>query len=421
MNKTIPLLAGGTATVAVIALGALPFYTSRQVESRLTALTAQPMHQGDVMLRNLKHEAGILHSKGAVDMVLRDHCSLDPDEADGATVHITYEFSHLPGLGGINGFSWKATPTGPSVEAFSRLFSGNAELTGQGRIAWSGLVSSEMKLPAMAYVGGGETIEVAPSEGTLAFGDKPLRFDWALERVVLRGKGDAMELKQLGIQLNLSDRQRGIGKVALKVGGFSNSLFAMEGISLTSDTSEHGDKLDSVLTQRIDRLRVANQDMKDLVVEAALKGVHAASVETLTTLVGSSCGIDRLTRDESDKARQALKTLINGGMSMGISRLSGQSAQGSVDGQLMLQLKANAKPETVALAQQLSSTGELSVKGGLLDAQQKLMAVSTGYVSETPEGIKAAYSYEGGLLKVNGKTLDAGWLQAMLTAIEVQI
>jgi hypothetical protein len=405
-----------TATAAAIV--ALPIYSSKRLDRELTELASRPGGQSGLALKNLKHEAGFLSSKGSVDVEWRSACGTDEG---AATAHIEYTASHLPAFAGPNRFDWQARPTGDSAKDFAKLFGSEAPLVGAGAVTWAGLIRSDMKLPAVSYAHGGEMLELAPSQGTLAIGGQALQFAWQLDRAVVRGSGQAMEFKQVGIDVQLQNRQRGTGTMALNVGTFSNSTVSAEGIKLVSNTTEHGDRLDSVITQGIARLQFANQDLKDLVLEAALKGLHTGSVETLSTVLNSSCGVDNLTRDESIRVRQALKTLLSSGMSFGIPKLSGQSANGGLNGQIMVQLLASTKGDQVNLARQLTSSGELTVKGSVLDAQQRNLAMSTGYVNEIPDGVKASYEYAKGLLKVSGKTLDASGFEHMLADLDKRI
>jgi len=411
----------GALLVGVCALAAVPYYSSRTLQRSLTAMAERQQGQDDLLLRNLKHEAGFLHSKGTVDLVLRSRCSQDEAEQAGTTIQIEYEASHMPTPTGMNHFEWKARAIGEAANAVARVFGKDAPLSGQGLVTWQGQVQSDMKLPAVSFSQGQESLEADPSLGSITMGDKALKVNWALARAVFRGKGEAVELKQLGLNMDLSNRQKGIGQIGLKVGSLSSSLFAAEGLLIKSDTAEHGELLDSTFTQSLDHLQVANQDVKGMVLEATLKGVHAQSVETLSKILGASCGIDRLTRDEANQVRQAVKTIMVKGLSLGISKLTAQSAQGGFDAHLMLALQPSVSGDVVSLARRLTSSGELSVKGSLINPQQRALAMSTGYVNEMPDGVKAVYDYQGGLLKVSGKTLDGAAFQQALANVDERL
>jgi len=410
----------GLGAIAIAGLAALPWYSSRTLDQRMAEMAGKSSPHEDVMLRNLQHRAGYLSSKGSVDVVLRDRCQTD-GEASDTTFHVEYEAQHLPTPTAANRFDWRLQPTGDTAPVFKKLFGSDTALSGQGQITWSGLVRSDLHLPAMAYATPGGRLEADPSQGRIAFGGKALQFDWQMERAVLRGAGHALEVKQLGVNLDLSNRQRGIGEVALRVGGLSTAEASAEGYVLKSVTSEHGDKLDSVFSQTLSRVQFADQEVKDVVLEASLKGMHAQSVETLTTVLGSSCGIETLTRDESAKVRQAVQTLLASGMNGGITKLSGKGKQGSIDGKFTLELAAVGAGQAISFARQLSSSGELAVQGDLLPPTPRQIALNSGLAREVANGLQSSFVFEKGLLKVNGKAFDASGVQTALASLDVAV
>lgn len=410
----------GLGAIAIAGLAALPWYSSRTLDQRMAEMASQSSPHEDVMLRNLQHRAGYLSSKGSVDVVLRDRCQTDGEAAD-TTFHVEYEAQHLPTPTAANRFDWRLQPTGETAPVFKKLFGSDTALSGQGQITWTGLVRSDLHLPAMAYATPGGRLEADPSQGRIAFGGKALQFDWQMQRAVLRGAGHALEVKQLGVNLDLSNRQRGIGEVALRVGGLSTAEASAEGYVLKSVTSEHGDKLDSVFLQTLSRVQFADQEVKDIVLEASLKGMHAQSVETLTTVLGSSCGIETLTRDESAKVRQAVQTLLASGMNGGITKLSGKGKQGAIDGKFTLDLAAVGAGQAISFARQLSSSGELAVQGDLLPPTPRQIALNSGLAREIANGLQSSFAFEKGLLKVNGKAFDASGVQNALASLDTAV
>lgn len=420
MQAAVKFTAIGLATLATAGLSALPYYSSKTLDERLNEMASQSSPQGDVLLRNLQHHAGFLSSKGSVDVVMRDRCHDAEDSAD-TTFHVEYEAQHLPTPGASNRFDWKLKPTGDAAPAFAKLFGSDAPLSGHGQITWGGLIRSDMKLPAMAYASGGQRIEADPSQGSIALGGDALQFDWKMERAVFRGPDRALEVKQLGVNLDLSNRHRGIGAMALKLGALSTAEASVDGYELKSVTTEHGDKLDSVFTQSVARAQFSDQELKDMVLEASLKGMHAPSVETLTKVLGASCGMESLTRDESAQVRKAVQTLLASGLSGGITQLSGKGKQGGLSGKLTVDLAAVGAGQAISFARQLSASGEIAIKGDLLPPGPRQMAMSTGFARETADGIQSGFVFEKGLLKVNGKTLDAEGIQNALASFDATV
>lgn len=417
MNAAARNTAIGLAVITVAGACALPYQSARTLDKRLADMAAQTSPQSDVLLRNLQHTAGYLQSKGTVDIVLRDRCHADDEPAE-TTFHVAYEANHIPTVAASNRFEWKLKPNVQAAPVFQRLFGSDAPLTGRGAIDWAGQISSDMALPALAYASDGERIEADASKGRLSMGEKALQFDWKLDRAAFRGHGHALEVKQIGISVNLSNRQRGIGQMAVNVGSLSTAEASAEGFSLKSVTSERGDKIDSVFTQSLNHVQFADQEVKGMVLEASLNGLHAPSVETLTKVMGSSCGMETLTRDESKQVREALQTLLASGWSGGITKLSGKGKQGAIDGQLTLALGAVGPGQAISFAKQLSASGELTMSGDMLPPMPRQMALASGMVKELPDGLKTAFRFEKGQLKVNGRALDGAGIHNVLAMLD---
>lgn len=420
MTAAVKYSAIALGALAVTGAGVLPWYSSRAMEQRLSEMAQKSSPHEDVMLRNLQHHAGYLSSKGSVDVVLRDRCQTEGASSD-TTFHVEYEANHFPTPTAANHFDWRLQPTGDTAPVFKKLFGSDTALSGQGKVTWAGLISSDLKLPAMAYATPSGRLEADPSQGRIAVGGKALQFDWQMERAVLRGSGHALELKQLGVNLDLSNRQKGIGEAAFRMGAMSTAEASAEGYVLKSVTSERGDKLDSVVSQTLARVQFGDQEIKDVALEAAIKGLHAQSVETLTTVLGASCGMETLTRDESAKVRQAVQTLLASGLNGGITKLSGKGKQGAIDGKLTLDLAAVGAGQAISFARQLSSSGELTVQGDMLPPMPRQMALNSGFAREVANGLQSSFVFEKGLFKVNGKTFDATGVQNALAAMDVAV
>ena len=415
-----PLVRNGLLAVVgvgALALVALPGYSSRVVNEQLEGMARSPKPNSDMLLRNLQHTAGWFRSRGTVDVVMRDRCHTGEGEAD-TVWKVEYEASHLPTFTASNRFHWSLKPQGEGAEVFKRLFGSDNPLQGDGQVRWSGAVRSELSLPAMSYAAGGERLEGAPSHGMLAWHGKALQFQWQFDDVTLRGTGHAVQVKAMAVDLDLQHWQRGIGSMTLKVGEMSSQSATLSGLEFRSDTQEKNERLDSTLTQKLAKATWAGQELKDLVLEASVQGLHATSVETLSTVMGSSCGVQGMTHDESTKVRQALQTLLASGMKVGITRLSGQGQQGGLDGDFQLTLAPTAPGQALSTARMLSAQGKLLLKGGLLNTEQRNFVLATQWARETPEGLLASLSFDKGQLQVNGRALDGAPVVAMLTRFD---
>ncbi len=96
------------------------------------------------------------------------------------------------------------------------------------------------------------------------------------------------------------------------------------------------------------------------------------------------------------------------GFELGIPKLTATVGKGSVEGSLRLDLlpTPGAQASQFSLAKLLTSSGQVLLKGPVLEPQYKAMALMFGAVVETPEGLKASYTLTNGQLNANGHALD---------------
>lgn len=418
---------GKTTAVAgaiVAALGATwvgaGAYGAHVAERELQALTAQASGRDGVRLLNLKHERGLLSSTGTVEVRIEDPCSAAGDAP--LALQVAYTMKHLPLPGSLMRLEWSLAPAGADGADFAKAFGANTKLQGEGTVAMNGELSSTLALPELA-VNGAESVLIAPSTGRIAWGANTFALDWKTERIVVRGQGEALELQQLALAMDLKNRKLGAGSASLSVGKLSTGLGTAEGLRLASEVVERGDRLDMTFTPSLRSLDVAGQQARDLVFEIGLNGVHAPSIETVGQIFGDTCGLEHATADETAKLRTALRTLMARGFTLGIPRIAGTVGNGSLDGRLQVELKPTAGGDSapILLARVLRSNGQITLKGDVVSAEHKQMALALGVATEVPGGLQAGYDYADGLLKANGRSFDAGGVQAALAQADQAI
>ena len=413
LSSRLRLALAGSALVITVAALAVPWYSSRTLAAEVREL-ASAHARGNLRIRNLAHEAGWLQSAGRLDLEWRNQCAGDPEEP--TVVHVEYSAQHVPDLQGLTRFAWSAAPAGSATAGVQQLLQGD-KLTGTGRAAYDGTFSTDMALPELVITADGQRLQITPSQGRLVLGEKALRLDWAVERMALRGQGRDVEAKQIRIEADLQDRVRGTGRVALDIDSMSAADLLVQGLRLSSETSERADRLDSRVTESVRSVQFMGQSLKNLVLQAEVKGLHTASVQSISKVFGDSCGLQNTTAEEKLLLRTALKKLLASGLTVGIPTLQGSAHEGGLDAALQVTL-APAQGDAVLLANQLSSSGHIQIKGALMPPDQKAFALSTGYVNELPDGVQAAFEYGGGVLKVSGKTLDAAMVQLGLQKLD---
>ena len=393
----------------------------QRAEAALQALKNAPRGgSGGLRMTKLQHDRGLFGAKGQAELVFEPGCSAEPGADELVTVRVDYSMSHLLLPTSLTRFSWQARPLGTTADAFKAVFGSVSSLDGQGAVSLNGALRTDMALPALSVQRSGQALELTPSKGFLSMQGDALAFGWKAERLVTRGGGQAMEAKDLAIDVDLHNRHLGTGTARLGVEHMSLGVGTLEGVSLRSDAVEKGDRLDITVTPAIRRLKANGVDLSDLALEVALKGLDTRSVETLSKVFEASCGMQALTADEGRTARDAAVKLLARGLSLGIPTLTAKSADGSISGQFTLEL-AEAKDGKPSLAAQLKSNGRIEVTGTLVPAGQRDMAVNMGFAVAKGTGLTAAFDYANGLLKVNERTHDAGAVLASLRAADEQV
>ena len=408
------------AVLGLLALAAfaLPWYSSHTLDAELKAF-AEGARQGDLVVNKLTHEAGLFKSKGSIEFQLRDSCAADPTQAP-SSFSVEYVVSHLPSTHGVMQFEWSVLPQGNTAAEIEKVIGPGKKLSGTGALGYGGLVKAEMDVPELRFNHDGVAFQVTPSKGSFSADKTAAQFVWNLQRFVARGNGDAFDVKDMSLNMDLKDRKLGTGTIVLDIGGVSTASVSMEGLQVRSETTESKDRLDSKVSESIRVLNVMGQSLKDLALEASVTGLHTPSVRTLLEIGQATCGFSNMTADESQKVRKAVETMLTTGMSIGIPTLKGSGDGGQVSANMVLELLPSGDG-TIALEKHLRSSGQLSITGTLLNQGQIDMALATGFATKAPDGLKASYSYQDGLLKVSDKTLDGGMVKTALAQADRQI
>jgi uncharacterized protein YdgA (DUF945 family)/tetratricopeptide (TPR) repeat protein len=364
---------------------------------------------GSLRITKLTHERGLLSSKGQADLALEPGCSADSAANDVATLRVEYTMSHLILPTSLTRIDWQVTPLSETADDFKALFGTVSSLAGNGSVALDGSLRTDMALPQMSSQRSGSSFQVAPSKGYLAVNGAALAFGWKIDRIVARGGGQAVDARDIVIDLDLKNRYLGTGTARMGIENLSLSNGTLEGLALRSEANEKGDRLDVTVTPSVRRVKGNGVELSELAMEVGLKGLDTRSVETLSKMFEASCGFQNLTYDEGQKAQAAALKLMSRGLSVGIPKFGGKGPDGGISGDLMLEL-AEAKDGRPSLAAQLKSRGRLEVTGSLLTPEQSETVLAMGIAVSKNKGLAASFYYAEGLLKINERTHDAASL-----------
>jgi Flp pilus assembly protein TadD/uncharacterized protein YdgA (DUF945 family) len=419
---------GKGAVVAGVAVAAVAgawlaasVYGAHRAESEIRALVQRPAAAGGPRLSHLQHERGFLSSRGSVQVQLQGQCDGSAQVPDSAALQVNYQLSHAILPTSLMRLDWTLKPLGEAGEAFAKAFGAQTSLQGSGALSLGGELSSSLTLPELQLRDGPRAVQMSPTTGSLRWGAQSMAAQWKTERLVIRGGGHALEAQQIAVDIDLKNRHRGIGTVAFGIDRLATGEGSAEGFKLMGEATEQGERVNMRFTPSLKRLSAAGQTAQDLALELAAKDLHAPSLEVIGKILGEACSLDNTTADEQKRLRDAVRTLVSQGFSLGIEKLAGKVGDGAVDGQLMVQLQAGAANAPVALARLLKASGQLTLTGAAVKPEQKDFLLGMGVAEAVPNGLRASFSYADGLLKANGRAFDGGQAQVALAQADRQI
>lgn len=413
-------VAGGIALFAAVWLGA-SVYLGRNAERELAERVQKTATDCGLRLNNLQQQSGLLSASGTLELQVGDLCDTDPSGKYWVVADVQYNINHLILPGSVMRFNWTLRQRPESGHGGTGL-----QLSGSGHSAFSGTLFSEIASAEFSGEAGDESWRLEPLTGHVEASEQSLNLSLQAPRFTARGGGNALDLQGVGLQLNLRDRELGLGSSSFTIDKVATSNASGEGLAVASETVRNGDRIDAKILYALGGLDTMGYSARDLAVEIAVRGLYADSVKTLADLAKESKSFRNLTLEENKRYRKALKQAINRGFSTGITKLSGNvgnaGEQSGLNGQLTIEVKANADPDAdIQLAKMLQSSGQVSVTGNAIGEEQKNQWLQMGIAKAGADGLQAGFDYSAGILKTNDRIVDEPWLQQTLAETDTQI
>ncbi len=430
-GKTAAVAVGSIVVVAAGWAGA-GIYAGRVAADEMRAFAAHVPARPGVSIAAPRHDTGLFDSSGRFEVRFDEHC--DAASAGGArfALQVDYKLSHMLLPGSLMRFEWSMVPAGQVGAMLSKVTNGALRMDGQGTVSYSRDMVSSLAMPELVLGNGPQALRVSPGAGQFTLSGPAFGMQWKTERIAGRSAGKALEVLNLGMEMDLKDRARGTGSLTLSVDRVGTGFGTLEGFRLVTAAAERGDRTDVTITPSLRALTSPGQKAGDLSMQLAVRDIHTASLESIQRIASESCSFRSLKPEEEQKLRAAVRTLITGGLAFGITGVKGTIGDGSLEGFLKVDLKkadaaapatgaaatAPTGPVAIDLARLLTSSGEVTLKGNAIKAEQREMAVGMGFATEVQGGLKAAFEYADGVLKANGRVFDAGPLQVALSTAD---
>ncbi|MCE2945567.1 MAG: DUF945 family protein [bacterium] len=427
MTRTGKAAAIAVGSIAVVAAGwaGAGIYAGRWAAGEMRSFAERAPARPGLTIAAPRHEAGLFESNGRFEVRFDEHC--DPAAAGGAkfALQVEYRLSHMLLPGSMMRFEWSMVPAGQVGAVLSKVTNGALRIDGQGTVSYARGMESSIAMPEIVLGSGPQAMRMSASTGRFTVAGPAFGMQWKTERIAGRGAGKALEVLNLGMEMDLKDRSRGTGSLVLSVDRVGTGFGTLEGFRLLTAAEERGDRTDLTITPSLRSMTSPGQKAADLSMQVSVRDIHTASLETIQRIASESCSFRSLKPEEEQKLRASVRTLITGGLALGVTGVKGTIGGGSLEGFLKVELKkadaaaaAGAAPVAIDLARLLTSSGEVVIKGNAIKPDQREMAVGTGFATEVPGGLKAAFEYADGVLKANGRVFDAGPLQVALSTAD---
>lgn len=413
LPKSLAIGLGVIALSGAAWVGASQYGASR-IEAEIKALAARPSSETGWRILEAQHHGSFLGGTGRI-VIAPMIQNLDNSETDLPTGELSYSLSTLLLPGSLARFTWTLSGHGATADALKAAFGTAPAVSGSGRVGHDGTVSSDFSIPEINLNESGTRIAVSPVSGAVAIKGLGLQVSAALDRLTARGQGEAMDLSALAVQLAWTDYRRGLGVTEFSLGKIATQEGTLEQLRHKTETTVADGRLSVRSSDTVRQATVAGETLTDLALDIALTGLHADSLYTVAGLLSDSNGLQNLTLEEDERFRQALRGLLEQGLSVGVSRLSGKTAKGSLDGKITVELRPAALANApISLVKGLRAEGDVQVSGETLPPEIVQMAVAMGLAQPAPQGLKAEISFADGALRANGRALDPqGMLQAL--------
>jgi hypothetical protein len=411
----------GLVLFAVLALwGLASVRIGRAAEADLRDFAQRFLHRGGLRVEQIAHRNHLFGASGTMDLRFADRCG-NTGPSNDLLLKVEYSFAFGVQPTGLMRFDWNLHPDGALAGALFRDPSGQqVTLRGQGYVGWLGNVVSSLSVPALDWSMPLVRLQSAPSAGRFELGAQKMALSWNTDRVLLKGGHQALEVRQIAVDVVLDDRERGFGQSTLSIGHIGTSSATVEGLTLASRVAGHDGRLDVVFSPSAQSVTVAGQSLEGLELELALRDVDAQSIERIGRIIDQACDLASLDAGQIDELRGAASRILTEGFSFGVSKLAARVASGGLEGDFMIRV-AQGAATSIALADRIAGGGQIRISGEGLTPLQKQLLLASGVAIEAQGGLVSKAEYDGAQIRANGRVLDATFLKAGLRALDERL
>jgi hypothetical protein len=289
-----------------------------------------------------------------------------------------------------------------------QLFGQGPTMHGKGHIGYSGQRHSSIELSELLFKDPQTALKLTPLIGAATWDNQTLKLKLNTDHLNARTQYVVTDWRGISIDINLSNRNLGLGTYSFEINKGNSESSAFEGMKLTKTTSLNNDRFNLAISQKIKHYSYEKFKLTDVDQEFSIRGLDKNSVMAISTILRDAKDFNKMSGEERIALSKSLRELLNKGFSIGLPRLVANVEGGSLSGDLNIEvLKAEGAPSDFSSSQRLRASGQVVINGrGVLDKAQQTTALMLGLAVKTPEGLKTSFEFTKGSLSVNGKIFN---------------
>ena len=407
MKKIIGLIAFVGLLIAVW-LGA-SFYSARTTGNYVKTLPELYKQNDNMHIKTIEHQQSAFSSTGKFEIRFPNFIPVADGTSTALGLIIQYKISNLLLLDSAGRLEWKMTGDETIEKTLKQLFGQGPTMHGKGHISYSGQRQSSVELSELLFKDAQISLKLSPLTGLATWDIQSLKLNLKSDHLNARSKSIVTDWHGMSVDINLSDRNLGLGTYAFSIDKGATDSSAFESMKVTKTVSSSDNRFNLAIAQTIKQYSYEKFKLSDVDLELALRGMDKDSLMTISTIFRDTKDFNKLTTDERLQLSKALRELFNKGFSVGIPRLETKIDGGSLSGNLNLEvIKSEGVPDIVfSSSKRLRAEGQVNLNGkGGLDNTQRTTALMLGLAVKTPEGLKTSFQFSNGVIKANSKTFD---------------
>ena len=406
MKKVIGFVAVIGAIMAVW-LGA-SFYSAFTTGQYVTKLPELYKQNDSIHINTIEHHQSAFSSSGKFEVRFPNFAPISDAGPTAIGLIIQYKISNLLMPDSAGRLEWKMTGVDSIDPVLKQLFGQGPTMHGKGHIGYGGQRHSSIELSELLFKDPQTALKLTPLTGTATWDNQTLKLKLHSEHLSARTESVVTDWRGMSIDINLSNRNLGLGTYAFEIEQGNSASSAFEGMKLTKTASLNNDLFNLAISQTIKRYSYEKFKLSDVDQEFAIRGLDKDSVMAISAIFREAKSFNKMSGEERATLSKSLRDLFNKGFSIGIPRLMTKVEGGSLSGDLNIEvLKADGTPPAFSTSERLRATGQVVLNGrGVLDKAQQTTALMLGLAVKTPEGLKTSFGFTNGALSVNGKIFN---------------